>query len=931
MTGYNVYRGTSTGAETLLTTVGNVTGWTDNSVVNGVTYYYKVSALNSVGEGALSNERSATPVGGDGAGRAVVGFGFGGQRFGGVAWTAPSSNGGAAVTGYDVYRGTSSGAETLLTTVGNVTGYTDGSVSNGTTYYYKVSALNSVGEGAQSNERSATPAAAATVPGAPSLGSASGANGTVGLAWSAPASDGGAAVSGYRVYRGTSSGGETLLTTLGNVTGWTDSSVVNGTTYYYKVSALNSVGEGALSNERSATPVATATVPGAPSLLSASAGNGSVALTWSAPASDGGAPVGGYRVYRSVVAGDPFPRLMATVGNVTGWTDGSVVNGTTYYYKVSAVNSVGEGASSNERSATPAAAATVPGAPSLVSASAGSGSVTLAWSAPGSDGGAAVSGYRVYRGTSSGAETLLTTLGTVTGWTDSLVVNGVTYYYKVSAVNSVGEGALSNERSATPVAAATVPGAPSLGSASAGNGTVALGWSAPGSDGGAAVTGYNVYRGTASGAETLLTTVGNVTGWTDSSVVNGATYYYKVSALNSVGEGAPSNERSATPVTVPGAPSLGSASAGSGSVALSWTAPSSNGGSAVTGYRVYRGTSSGAETLLTTLGNVTGYTDGSASNGTTYYYKVSAVNSVGEGALSNERSATPAAAATVPGAPSLVSAAAGSGSVTLAWSAPSSDGGAAVSGYRVYRGTSSGGETLVTTLGNVTGWTDGSVANGTTYYYKVSALNSVGEGALSNERGATPVTVPSAPTLISASAGSGSVALLWTAPSSNGGSAVTGYRVYRGTSSGAETLLTTLANVTGWTDSSVANGTTYYYKVSAVNSVGEGPLSGELSARPAASATVPGAPNLVSATAGTGSIGLGWTAPTSNGGAAITGYRIYRGTRSGGETLLATVGNLTSYTDRAAAKNTVYYYKVSAVNSVGEGPLSNERSAKHTK
>ena len=143
------------------------------------------------------------------------------------------------------------------------------------------------------------------------------------------------------------------------------------------------------------------------------------------------------------------------------------------------------------------AAPTVPGAPSLVSASAGSGSVALAWSAPASDGGAAVSGYRVYRGTVSGGETLLTTVGNVTGWTDSLVVNGVTYYYKVSAVNSVGEGASSNERSATPVAAATVPGAPS---ARFGLGRERRAWRSRGarrrSDGGAAVTGYRVYRGT---------------------------------------------------------------------------------------------------------------------------------------------------------------------------------------------------------------------------------------------------------------------------------------------------------------------------------------------------------------------------------------------------------------------------------------------------
>ncbi len=71
---------------------------------------------------------------------------------------------------------------------------------------------------------------------------------------------------------------------------------------------------------------------------------------------------------------------------------------------------------------------------------------------------------------------------------------------------------------------------------------------------------------------------------------------------------------------------------------MQWSAPAWDGGSAVTGYNVYRGTSSGGETLLTQVGNVTSYTDSTATNGTTYFYKVSAVNSVGEGPLSSELS-----------------------------------------------------------------------------------------------------------------------------------------------------------------------------------------------------------------------------------------------------------------------------------------------------
>jgi len=200
------------------------------------------------------------------------------------------------------------------------------------------------------------------------------------------------------------------------------------------------------------------------------------------------------------------------------------------------------------------------------------------------------------------------------------------------------------------VTAANVPGAPTGLSASAGNGSVSLSWTAPSNNGGAAITKYNVYRGTSSGGEgsTPIASVTSGTTYTDSGLSNGTTYYYQVTAVNSAGESGRSSESSATPTaTAPGAPTGLTASGGNGSVSLSWTAPSSNGGAAITKYNVYRGTSSGGEgsTPYAVVTSGTSYTDSGLSNGTTYYYQVSAVNSSGEGARSAEASATPQAPA----------------------------------------------------------------------------------------------------------------------------------------------------------------------------------------------------------------------------------------------------------------------------------------------
>jgi subtilase family serine protease len=191
--------------------------------------------------------------------------------------------------------------------------------------------------------------------------------------------------------------------------------------------------------------------------------------------------------------------------------------------------------------------------------------------------------------------------------------------------------------------------------------------------------------------------------------------------------------------TAPTAPQNLNATPGNNSVGLSWQAPLSNGGSPVTKYSIYRTTTPGGEgpptaPIATLGGSTTSYTDTTASNGTTYYYKVSATNAIAEGALSNEANATPTATISPPGNPTNVTATSTTTSITLSWTAPSGP----VNSYNVYRGTTPAGEGTAPYATLVAGspWTDPSTNPNVTYYYRVTAVNGGGEGPGSNEASA---------------------------------------------------------------------------------------------------------------------------------------------------------------------------------------------------
>ncbi len=271
-------------------------------------------------------------------------------------------------------------------------------------------------------------------------------------------------------------------------------------------------------------------------------------------------------------------------------------------------------------------------------------------------------------------------------------------------------------------------------SAGPGGGEITLTWSPPASTGGLPVVSYRIYRGIAPGSTTFLTDVGAVSTFTDAGLGNAATRYYRVAAVTALGEGAASGEVGATTFDVPSATRdlAAAAGPGAGEITLTWSAPASNGGAAITAYEIHRGDASGAQTLLTTVGNVLTFTDAGLGNGITKFYAVRARNAAGAGAFSGESSATTGVS---PSAPRNLTATTELDfqHVDLAWEPPVDDGRLARAKYVLYRTKAAvGGTTAIDVPAGATSYRDLPPSFGV-YEYAIAAVNPAGEGPISNE------------------------------------------------------------------------------------------------------------------------------------------------------------------------------------------------------
>jgi parallel beta-helix repeat protein len=793
--GYNVYRD---GAFLMFVAAGQE--WYNNTpLTNGVTYEYNVTAVNAIGEGPNSNNVSATPQGVPEVPQSVQTDA--GNKYVNLTWSPPANDGGSPILWYNIYRNGTVGVYDTIPA--GQTWFNESNVSNGITYTYNVSAVNALGEGPRSGDVPATPM---TVPEVVGNLQANVGSGYLNLTWDVPSDDGGSPVIEYHIYRN-DSGGIPIIVLAGD-TFYNDSSVFDGITYTYNVTAVNTVGEGPNSTI-SATP-GIVTVPSEPQNLLADSGDGYANLTWDTPSSDGGSSIINYTVYRNDTAG-PYAVLS---GGQLWFNDTGVTNGESYTYNVSAINSIGESPNSTGVIADPLGA---PSVPLNINIEAKTGEVNITWDAPALTGGSNITGYNIYKN-----GTLIDTVSFDQLWfNDTDVLNQTTYTYNISAVNAIGEGPVVTI-SGSPL---SVPTEPLNLTAEAGDGYVHLTWEIPENNGSLDITAYYIFRNASAGI--YATVFGTEVSFNDTNAKNGANYTYYIRAMNVIGESENSTNVTARPMNVPDVPGDFFGDHGDGYINLTWDAPF-DGGAPITQYFIYRNGTSGP--FVTLLPETLWFNDTDVVNGVTYTYFISANNSLGEGEQTDD---LPVIAGGVPSRPLDLTLDVGDSQVTLTWTAPVADGGMPIINYRVYRALVLGDWEEIEPFTTSLTYMDNTVTNGITYFYAVTARNVVGESDYSQEKSGTPQGVPDEPTLLTAVGWNSYVIITWDEPFSDGGSPVTGYKLYRATSSNiTDSELIHTGNVFFYNDSTVTNNVTYFYWVSAVTDDGEGLKAGSVNATP---------------------------------------------------------------------------------------------------
>ena len=900
--------------------------YSDTGLTSGTSYSYQVQAMDTAGNlSVFSNVASATTPGPPTAPGNLTATAASTSQIN-LSWTVSTST--VGLRNYIVQRCQGAGC-TNFAQIASPTGttYSDTGLTSGTSYSYQVQAVDTAGNlSAFSNVASATTQAPPTAPG--NLTATAASTSQINLSWTASTSTVG--LRNYIVQR-CQGAGCTNFAPIASPTGTTysDTGLTSGTSYSYQVQAVDTAGNlSAFSNMASAT---TQAPPTAPSNLTATAASTSqINVSWTASTSTVG--LRNYIVQRCQGAGcTNFAQIASPTG--TSYSDTGLTSSTSYSYQVQAIDTVG-----NLSPYSIVASATTPPFVGYVQGNYGTPQTP----------------QTTVNVTFTAAQVAGDLNVVVVGWKDSTaIVNTVTDGSGNAYTLAVGPTVQ------TGIASQSIYYAKNITSAAAGANTVTVTFSSaavypdirileyngadPNNpvDGTAANTGNSATSSSGSVTTTNATdllfgailvqtfTTGPGSGFTAELLTSpdgNIAEDQMVTASGSYGASAPlgvagpwimqivafrAASGSTTPPTAPG--NVTATATSVSQINLGWTASTSTLG--LRNYIVQRCQGAGC-TNFAQIASPTGttYSDTGLTSGTSYSYRVQAVDTAGNlSAFSNMASATTQAPPTAPA--NLTATAASMSQINLSWTASTSTVG--LRNYIVQR-CQGAGCTNFAQIASPTGTTysDTGLTSGTSYSYQVQAVDTAGNlSAFSNMASATTQAPPTAPANLTATAASTSqINLSWTASTSTVG--LRNYIVQRCQGAGC-TNFAQIASPTGTTysDTGPTSGTSYSYQVQAIDTAGNLSVFSNV-----ASATTPAPPtapsNLTATAASTSQINLSWTASTSTVG--LKNYIVQR-CQGAGCANFAQIASPTgtTYSDTGLTSGTSYSYQVQAVDTAG--------------
>ena len=658
------------------------------------------------------------------------------------------------------------------------------------------------------------------LPATPTISSVTGTDGGAMITVAAAATGG--APSSYLV---TASPGGATCTVTAPATTCSISPLTNGTEYTFSVTASNSTGTSAAATSGSVTP---AGAPDAPTGLNAVRGNTQATVTFTpvTGSATGGPAISTYTITAYDANNTAVGTPCQTSSSATSCVVTGLTNGTPYTFKATANN--GRFTSAASAASSVAIPATVPDAPTSVSASVTTaGAATVSFTTPLNNGGVALTGFIV---TSSPGGFTCNAAASATSCVVSGLTNGTAYTFTVIATNEIGNSVASS--ATTPVTPQSAASAPTVITATPGDGQASVAFSGAAANG-STITNYTVQAYDSNGNAVLGATCASSTSpCTVNGLTNGSIYTFKV-VTNSTVYGASSttasldsiSSNSVMPATVPSAPTNIEVTPGTGKVSVSWTDSVSN-GSPVTSYQVQAFDSDGNPvTGATCTANTPDTTCDVSTNlvaGSNYTFKVTAISAAGSSSASS--ASTAVAVNAVPSVPLSVTAVAGNASATVTWGTPANANGSAITGYAVtaYDANNNPAGTCTAVVPGTTCDVNG-LTNGTPYTFKVTATNAIGTSLESLASTAvSPSTTPNAPTGVTAAMGDEQATVSFLVPTSNGGAVILSYTV---TSSPGNFTCTVTAPATSCNVTGLTNGTAYTFSVKATNKNGDSATS----------------------------------------------------------------------------------------------------------